>query len=310
MSHRLLVLCYHNVRGTWCFPSGGTAGPRGLERQLWALRRFATVVPAEAALQRLVEGRPLPRSAVALTFDDGYADNLELVAPLLERLGLPATFFLIPGLLSRSLFAWWETLGWAFARTSRASLEWEGVRHPLGSVRERALAHELVAAALKRRDRQARERDVAELVALLAPVGEPPGPELFLGWSGARALVARGHAVGSHSSFHAILAQEAEQAQRSDLLESRRDLEAGLDVPVPLLAYPNGTSADYDAGTLRAAAAAGHTFAMTTTEGFNRPDTPRLEIRRAFMLPERGVTDLLVNLRYLARDLPPRGRPQ
>lgn len=301
MADRLLVLCYHNVRGTWCFPSSGDTGPQGLERQLRALRRVATVLPLDEALARLSQGRPLPRAAVALTFDDGYTDNLTLAAPLLERLSLPATFFLVPGLLSRTVSAWWETVGWAFCAATRSELVWEGTCHRLGSEPERAHAQAVVAAALKRRNRAAREDAVYELVRRLAPSTPAPGPDLFLDWEGARRLVARGHAVGSHSSYHAILSQETEAEQTDDLVQARRQLEGELGVPTPILAYPNGTVADYDAATLRAVARAGHSFAMTTVEGFNGSGTPPYEIRRSFMVPQRGLVDLLANLRYLAR---------
>jgi glycosyltransferase involved in cell wall biosynthesis/peptidoglycan/xylan/chitin deacetylase (PgdA/CDA1 family) len=56
------------------------------------------VLPLAEAVTRLRgEGAPLPAGAVCLTFDDGYRDNLEFAAPVLERLGLPATVFLVTG---------------------------------------------------------------------------------------------------------------------------------------------------------------------------------------------------------------------
>lgn len=303
MSDRLLVLCYHNVRGTWCFPSDGDFGPRGLERQLRVLRRVANVLPLDDALQRLSQGRPLPRAAVAITFDDGYADNLALAVPLLERLSLPATFFLVPGLLSRTVSAWWETLAWAFTSATWSQLDWEGGHHRLDTPAQRWDAHAAVARALKGRNRAAREQAVAELIERLAPAGPAPGPDLFLDWDGARHLVGRGHAVGSHSSYHAILSREAEADQSADLEHARRQLEAELMAPTPLLAYPNGTPEDYDAATQRAAERAGHPFAVTTVDGFNRPGTPRYEIRRSFMIPQRGILDLVANLRYVTRTM-------
>src|SRR5687768_2534006 len=116
MGGRLLILCWHNIEPTWSFPgTSAEAGRRGFERQVRFLRRWANVVPLRPALADLVEGRPLPPRAVALTFDDGYLDNYTVASPILRAAGLPATFFLVPGFLSGTAQAWWEDLGWAFA---------------------------------------------------------------------------------------------------------------------------------------------------------------------------------------------------
>jgi len=298
---RLLVLCWHNVEGTWCFPSAPGAGTAGLARQLRFLRRAATVVPLADALTALNVGRPLPPRAVALSFDDGYADNLRLAVPLLERLELPATFFLVPALLSQEVPAWWELLGWAFARTGRATLEWEGTRYPTDTARARRSAYLVACERVKRRDGAARAAAVAELVDRLAPAGRPPGPGLFLDWDGARELVRRGFAVGSHSLRHDILSAEPAAAQRADLAEAKRALEQRLGVAVPLLAYPNGTRLDYGPETVDAARAAGHGFAATTVDGWNRPAVPPFEVRRSVVYPERGLLDLAVTVRTVVR---------
>ena len=87
----------------------------------------------------------------------------------------------------------------------------------------------------------------------------------------------------------------------NDLADSRRVLSERLATGVDLLAYPNGTTADYDEHTLTAARTAGYRAALTTTEGFNRPSTPHLELRRIVMYPERGLRELVVNLRYALR---------
>ncbi len=304
VSDRLLVLGWHNVDGTWCFPSAPGAGRRGLERQLRFLARASTVVPLDQALDALVAGRPLPPRAVAITFDDGYADNVTLAVPLLERLRLPATFFLVPGLLSGEVRAWWEVLGWGFGGTSRTALAWEGARYAVETAGQRRSAYERVAEQLKRRNREQREAAVTELLDRLAPVGTPRGPELFLDWTGARELVRRGFAVGSHSTYHAILSKEDEPAQQADLRESRRRLEDELQAPTPLLAYPNGTMRDYDAATIAATAQAGHRYAVTTVDGWNHPSVPPFEIRRSVIYPERGLLDLALTARQLLRPTP------
>jgi peptidoglycan/xylan/chitin deacetylase (PgdA/CDA1 family) len=60
-------------------------------------------------LSGAIEVGRLPRRAVVLTFDDGYADNL-LAKSLLEKRGLAATLFLSTGALDSSHEFWWDEL--------------------------------------------------------------------------------------------------------------------------------------------------------------------------------------------------------
>lgn len=292
------MLGWHNVASCPSSPSEGDDGLRGFERQVRLLARAGTVVPLGPALQRLAEGRRLPRRAVAITFDDGYRDNLEHAVPVLERLGLPATFFLVPGLLSRRVAAWWELTGWAVGGAAGDAV-WDDAPLPRDP-RERRRFTLALNERLKRLTRAERECRVAELALATRPSPAFPG-DLFLDWEGARELAARGFEVGSHTASHPILANEAPEEQARELSDSRRELEDRLGRSVPLLAYPNGTTRDYDRHTLAAAAEAGYSHAVTTVWGWNGPATPRHEIRRMLVSPHKGPEGLA---RALASGLP------
>jgi peptidoglycan/xylan/chitin deacetylase (PgdA/CDA1 family) len=142
-------------------------------------------------------------------------------------------------------------------------------------------------------DRATRERRTDELVELLEPEGTLDKERLFLGWDGARELVRRGFAVGSHSMYHAILSREAPDEQLRDLVASRR-LEAELQVPIRLLAYPNGTRADYDAVTMAAAERAGYRHALGAHAGLNRRSTPGYAHPRLVLQPQRSFSEIIV----------------
>lgn len=204
------------------FPLPPGAGLRGLRRQLRMLRRLANVVPLGMALERLEVGDRLPQRTVAITFDDGYRDNLRHAAPLLRDLRLPATFFLVPGLLSGSVRAWWEVLAWAFTCTDSTRLSWEGDILAVGTPTSSRASFRHVAGLLKGRDRVTREAAVTDLVGRLAPRGGPGDDSMFLDWDEAGDLVKRGFSVGSHSMYHAILSREGAAEQERDLAESRR----------------------------------------------------------------------------------------
>ena len=301
MIRPLLILGWHNVEGTWCFRSRPGAGEAGLRHQLNIVARAANIISLPDAVNAMENGRPLPRRAVALTFDDGYRDNLELAVPMLERLGVPATFFLAPEMVSRRTLPWWEELGWAFEQATVTSLCWEGRSFRL-TPRTRRAGYDEVSAALKLRDEAARRTALAVLIHQLRPQSPLP-PTPILNWTEARDLVRRGFTIGSHSLRHSILAQETPVTQREDLAASRRLLEAETGAGVDLLAYPSGTAQDYRPDTVAAARAAGFRAALTTIKGWNTPGAPMFELRRFMLYPEWGAKGLGVLPRQVVRHL-------
>lgn len=124
----MLVLGWHNVEGTPCFPSVRGAGIRGFRAQVEWLARWAEVVPLRESLRALAAGERLPPRAVAITFDDGYRDNFEHAAPVLERLSLPATFFVVTQWIDTDIVPWWDAQ--------------RGVRHPWMTWAEVRALHE------------------------------------------------------------------------------------------------------------------------------------------------------------------------
>lgn len=297
----LMVLGWHNVEGSWCFPAAPGQGPRGMELQFRLLRAATNVVPLGWALNALDEGRPLPPRAVAITFDDGYRDNLTLAGPMLRRLRLAATCFLVPGILSGDVDPWWERLPWAMAGAKVDRIEWGAASYSVGSDEDRRRSFKDISKILKTRTHAERELAVDELVSLLGPAGEYRVHDQFLDWDGARAL--RGHMeLGSHTMHHAILARETAEEQADDLAESRRRLRERLDIGAEILAYPNGTSADFGPDTFAAAEQAGYSHAITTERGWTDASTHRYAINRRVMNPERGVRDLVKLLRDLPRN--------
>jgi peptidoglycan/xylan/chitin deacetylase (PgdA/CDA1 family) len=294
MSHRLLVLGWHNIEPTWAF--GGTspaAGRRGFERQVRFLRRWANVVPLRAALVDLLDGRALPPRAVALTFDDGYRDNVTTAAPLLRAAGLHATFFLVPGFLSGTSEVWWENLGWAFAHATAAELSWEGERFDTSTPDVRRRVMEVVVRKVKTLDSRDRENAVVDVAQRLLPVGPTRGPgRQFMDWDEADRLVEYGHDIGSHTCSHPILSREEPADQARELVDSREQLEAHFQRPVDVFAFPNGRAEDYSEVTLRLIREAGYTFAVTTRTALAHRDTPAREVPRVLVNAETGVVKI------------------
>ncbi|WP_157593165.1 polysaccharide deacetylase family protein [Rufibacter tibetensis] len=83
--------------------------PSNFEQQLTFLKRHFNVIPL-SELAEVVARKKIKRKTVSITFDDGYVDNYVTAKPLLEKYGLPATFFIASGNIGQETPFWWDEL--------------------------------------------------------------------------------------------------------------------------------------------------------------------------------------------------------
>lgn len=132
-----LALAYHGVADVPLRddPYGLFVAPRDLRRHMAALRAWGyQLVTFGELAARAGEGKAA--GAAALTFDDGFADNLEALVPLLTDIRAPATVFVVSGWLGRPhpLVQWARILTpaevVALARTGIVEIGGHSVTHP------------------------------------------------------------------------------------------------------------------------------------------------------------------------------------
>ena len=98
-----LALTYHGVADVPLArdPHHMFVRPRDLRRQIGRLRAWGYELVSFGELARRAAENSAA-DAAALTFDDGLADNLENLVPLLQAEGAPATVFVVTGWLGQS----------------------------------------------------------------------------------------------------------------------------------------------------------------------------------------------------------------
>jgi peptidoglycan/xylan/chitin deacetylase (PgdA/CDA1 family) len=101
-----MVVAFHRVHDTGC-PEPLTVSVRAFEQYCRFFRDHFRVVSLGELVTRMERGLSLRRE-LAITFDDGYLDNHDTAAPILERLGLPATFFVVTQWMGTDLVPWWD----------------------------------------------------------------------------------------------------------------------------------------------------------------------------------------------------------
>jgi peptidoglycan/xylan/chitin deacetylase (PgdA/CDA1 family) len=102
-----VIVAFHRVHEGAASDDSLSVNVEMFERHCRFFARHFRVVRLAAIVEKLERGLPFRRE-LAITFDDGYRDNFEHAAPVLEKLGLPATFFVVTKWMGTSLVPWWD----------------------------------------------------------------------------------------------------------------------------------------------------------------------------------------------------------
>jgi peptidoglycan/xylan/chitin deacetylase (PgdA/CDA1 family) len=293
---------YHRVTVSDCDPWSLAVTPRQFAEHLTAVRSagFEPMRLTEL-VNRLLAGKRID-SAVAVTFDDGYADNLFKAAPLLERHDIPATVFVTSQHTLSGRGFWWDALSEVLtadslpkeiaipggnagsvtlddAESSPDRRIWR-VAEGAQTARQRLyLALYDAVRGLRPHDRDRVFAEVREALNLRGASGDqdrPLSPAELVDLTCSGLLD-----VGSHSAHHPELSALSIEDQEAELQESRRTLESILGRAVTTFSYPFGAFGPETPELVRAAQ---YTCACTTEHSFvdgdcNRYRLPRVMIR-------------------------------
>lgn len=273
---RPAILMYHRV-GSDRFDPWGLVVERDLfaAQVEWLARERAVLPLTEFA--RLHRERKLPRNAVSLTFDDGYASVLDAV-PLLEQHRLHATVFLPAELIELGRDFWWDELARMIIHWPADTLSLDGallsvppadgrdIRWPSDSPprtpRQKlyrsiwSRLHAMQPAALEAAMAQLREQGSAI---------EPSTTDRPLTLAQARSVSPATIAFGSHGLTHPSLPTLSPGEQQREIGESVARCEAVTGVSPETFAYPFG---EFDPASMRLAREAGFACACATGNRF------------------------------------------
>jgi len=290
-----VILAYHRVAEVDPDPFNLAVTPAHFAEQLEAARRLLNPVTLGDLVKGVHTG-DVPAGAVAVTFDDGYADNLHQARPLLDRHDVPATVFLATRLIDGRREFWWDQL-------VRIFLECEDLPDHLdlrldGITLSRSLGG---AARYGEADRVAdrgadlfagvslspRQTLFLELWRLLRPLESQPRDEALdhmLEWAGLDVEVRESHRVlsgsealelgdgglvqlCSHTVTHPLLSAVSAESQRTELEQSKEWLQNFRGERDEMFAYPFGGPRAFTAETARLVAESGYACGCTTIAG-------------------------------------------
>lgn len=261
-----VVLMYHRIGPPGTADGGVMVSSTHFGQHLQALRDHFVTVPLAELVASLAAGAA-PRRSVAITFDDGYVDNLTAAKPLLERHDVPATVFVVSGYVGSGRRFWWDEL--ERICTSPATLPERLELATRGSSRawdvdagadRRPLFREL-RELLGGLEEDEREDALAQLQVWANPA--PGEGELeTLSADQLRELHRSGLVdIGAHTVTHPRLTDLPSEHQLDEIRGSVRQLAEYIDRGVTLFSYPFGA---HDETTVACAREAELACACTT----------------------------------------------
>lgn len=279
MPRRMLVLCGHCVDTPEI--NGGLPADMKVTRERlagllsWFAARYEMCTLSEG-LDALA-GAERGRSLVALTMDDGYRDNAEVLPDLLDEVGARATVFLESRPLDERRVNWSHKYFWTLTRIGARQF---GER--FAAACDDAAVRDRMRVALGEAERL--DYHVKRVLKYHAPRGlrDPLVDELFLAeggneselceriymdWDGARRMRARGIEVGGHTVRHPVLSAVSPEEALEEIREGKLALERGLGEEISSFAYPYGRRWDWNEDAARAVGEAGFRVAVTTHAG-------------------------------------------
>jgi peptidoglycan/xylan/chitin deacetylase (PgdA/CDA1 family) len=291
----MLAVMFHNVIGEMLDPYDRTLArmhANRFERVIAHCREHYDIVPFGEAMARMKAGEDTSRT-LTVTFDDGFAGVCEVARPIMARLGLVGTVFIMtgqadsapPGQLME--FEWLE-IGLRLTSSQALEFPWLGLDVlDVSTVPARVKGLRLIKQALKRQVAPVRQESVARVLAALGvspeAIAAHAGNSIRhrkLSSSQVRGLLAEGWAIGGHTRSHTSLRGLDKSALKYEVEGNAEDLAVGFGLRNVPFAYPYGTPGDMDRHAKEAVRAAGFSAAFTTNPGCNGHSADLFELCR------------------------------
>jgi len=246
---------------------------------------------------RFVKGEvELPERAVVITFDDGYTDNYEMAMPILDRLGVPAAFYVTVDCIENRRLPWPSRLRFSFRTTGKKAWSDEsGKIWSLESAQDREQAYLRACDYVCQLAGITLEKIVGRIEEELDAKLPDNRGALMMSWEQVRGLAQNGHIVGSHTMTHPNMAYLGIEDVRCELVQSKDRMEQQLNARVEHFSYPcPALFPNWTERTTEETRKAGYQTAVTTSNGLARRQDNPLCLKR--VRPTKSVDGLRWNL--------------
>lgn len=258
------ILMYHRFSRDEEF---GKTSEKAFESHLRYLTKHYRIISLDELVDYKRKGEPLPPRSAVITIDDGYRDFYDIAFPILKKLNVPATLYVVTNFVEGKNWIWTDKARYILKKTlaNRCDLTVgsQKIEAWLSDTDSRVKAAGSINSELKKmldEDKDAALADIAkQMNAAILEI--PPDEFKALGWDEAREMREGNIEIGSHTANHSILTNVSEEVLLEELRSAKTVLEEKLQKQSIHFCYPNGNVSKC---ARDAAEAAGYVSAVTT----------------------------------------------
>jgi len=272
----LSILTFHRVlpegyKKDYPYPQL-VATPEELEWILSALKphfQVESVSDACISINNETSKKPL----LSITFDDGQLDNLVYGAPVLNKLNVPATFYIPTSYIGSNNLLWHDIAGFAWQAMDESRKKGK----ILTETNDKISNFFSLKSYLDYLKSLNHEQRVDEIIAAKKLVPCFPEWARMLTWSEVKKIHQLGFEIGSHAATHELLADLPASKQRAEIYDSYNEIVFHTGTTPKSFCYPNG---DYNDDTLQLIQDSKYVSAVTTNWGNNFSKTNNFQLNR------------------------------
>ena len=259
----LTILLYHGVtdsasQGIENY-SGKHVPVADFQRDMRWISKHCTVLGMDEIAVIINNGDPLPSRAVAVTFDDGFANNHSVAASVLDEYSVPATFYFCAGMVNTDMMFWVDVLEDCINLTRIPSMDVtiDGERQSfdLSSLPAKISALETIKRWCKQVDALTKDDMLDQVIRVTGITPDCSHADNYkkISWKQVRELADhRQFIVGGHSLYHDILTSQTIRREESDIKLCQALLSHALERPITHFSYPEGQQNHYRFETIKA----------------------------------------------------------
>lgn len=240
--------------------------------------------------------------SLIITFDDGYADNLNYALPILEKYKVPATIFVSSGNIGTDREFWWDELERIIFYNNKNEYYFRPNEEyfPLSTYEEKKEACRRVRLFLKKLLPEERDEFLKKMMSELEVDRISRSINRTMNERELRTLASSPYiTIGGHTVTHNMLSAETKKQQEWEIITSKTRIEEIIDNEITVFSYPFGGDDDINSYSIENVKKAGYKRAATTSIGVVSKETNPFTIPRNSMPFYPKDKDLRKQLNYI-----------